>query len=298
MRIYLVSNTIPGEPQDSIYEQYMTRKLVSHFYKPKLQLYGQVDIFYDSGAYTAATKGVVIDIDEYKLSLQQNSQFITTCSNLDVIGDAQKSAANYNYLHKHVDNMIPVYHIGSNFKYLKRMVRLYPYIAIGGMITGGVNTAELDYIFNNYILGKDNKPKVKVHGFGVTDIKLLVRYPWYSVDSSTWILNAAFGRVLIPARTKYGFDYTNFVKLYVGNKDCLFEDSLLHKHLLLYLSTIGIPFGETEYIPKRDKGLFAYDPHVITPGISNDYRYRWAANIIYYNKLEHQINKTNFYGNS
>ena len=33
---------------------------------------------------------------------------------------------------------------------------------------------------------KDGKPKVKVHGFGMTTRELLFRYPWASVDSTSW----------------------------------------------------------------------------------------------------------------
>ena len=51
----------------------------------------------------------------------------------------------------------------------------------------------LDRIFSKYILDGSGKPKLKVHAFGITAIDIMKRYPWYSVDSSSWIQAAAFG---------------------------------------------------------------------------------------------------------
>ena len=42
------------------------------------------------------------------------------------------------------------------------------------------------------------KPRLKVHAFGITAIPIMERYPWYSVDSSSWIQSAAFGSIITP----------------------------------------------------------------------------------------------------
>jgi hypothetical protein len=44
----------------------------------------------------------------------------------------------------------------------------------------------------HYILS--NNPSLKVHGFGLTNIELMERYPWYSVDSSSFQGCRRFGR--------------------------------------------------------------------------------------------------------
>jgi hypothetical protein len=40
------------------------------------------------------------------------------------------------------------------------------------------------------------KRDVKVHGFALTNSQITTEYPFYSVDSTTWINTSAFGTVL------------------------------------------------------------------------------------------------------
>jgi hypothetical protein len=44
---------------------------------------------------------------------------------------------------------------------------------------------------------EEGKPYTKVHGFGMTTFSLMRAFPWYSVDSSSWLQIAAFGNALI-----------------------------------------------------------------------------------------------------
>lgn len=36
----------------------------------------------------------------------------------------------------------------------------------------------------------------KLHGLAVTSLSLMFEYPWYSVDSSTWVKTAAYGKII------------------------------------------------------------------------------------------------------
>lgn len=45
-------------------------------------------------------------------------------------------------------------------------------------------------------------PKVCLHGFGITDINLALRFPWYSIDSSTWIKATALGNIFVLVNSK------------------------------------------------------------------------------------------------
>jgi len=38
--------------------------------------------------------------------------------------------------------------------------------------------------------------------FRVTGHRIVRRYPWFSVDSTTWALSAAYGNILLPALRK------------------------------------------------------------------------------------------------
>ncbi len=52
-------------------------------------------------------------------------------------------------------------------------------------------------------------PKIKVHGFAVTSFNLMMKYSWFSVDSTTWLKHAAYGNVMVPKYdiAKKKFDY-------------------------------------------------------------------------------------------
>ncbi len=56
----------------------------------------------------------------------------------------------------------------------------------------------LDRLWEEHLCDSSGNPRVRVHGFGLTSLPLMKRYPWFSVDSSTWVQNAANGMVLIP----------------------------------------------------------------------------------------------------
>src|SRR5574337_698161 len=56
----------------------------------------------------------------------------------------------------------------------------------------------LDRMWERHLTDGSGRPKLKVHGFGLTSLPLMKRYPWFSVDSSTWVQWSANGMILIP----------------------------------------------------------------------------------------------------
>jgi hypothetical protein len=53
----------------------------------------------------------------------------------------------------------------------------------------------LDEVFAHYLTFA-GAPIIKVHGFGMTTFELMARYPWYSVDSSSWLMGGRNGTAL------------------------------------------------------------------------------------------------------
>ena len=49
-----------------------------------------------------------------------------------------------------------------------------------------------------YVTDTQGFPLNKWHGFAVTALKIMMRYPWYSVDSTTWCVYARCGVVMVP----------------------------------------------------------------------------------------------------
>ena len=175
----------------------------------------QFRFFLDSGAYSAWSRGTVIDIDEYMEFIRANSDLLEVYASLDVIPGApgraattterdeaaEQSWANYLYMVKDGLSPLPVYHYGEHRRFLDRMIESgCPYIGIGGLvgIPGASRRLWLDGVFH-HITNDAGFPIVKTHGFGMTAVPLIFRYPWYSIDSTTWIKITASGSVYLPA---------------------------------------------------------------------------------------------------
>lgn len=169
-------------------------------------------IFLDSGAFSSYTKGVTIDIDSFCEYINSHP-FLTVTASLDVIPDmnnmnvtAEKSWQNYLYQREKVDykyKLIPTFHRGESLQNLDRILyytdeegKQIPYIALGAIATTKTRSVR-DRFFDDcfeHILRI--RPDIKVHAFGVTDLHLLEKYPFYSADSTTWIRAAVMGEIL------------------------------------------------------------------------------------------------------
>ena len=175
-------------------------------------------IFLDSGAFSMFTQGVEVDLKEYARYIYRNRDIIEIASNLDAIGKlgASKAEAEETAQHSY-DNqkklegwlkpqgltVQPVHHVRDPDHWLQRYIdEGYDYIFLGGMVpeTTPHLRAWLDHVWGNYLTNKDGTPKVKVHGFGLTTTELMFRYPWYSVDSTSWVMTAMFGACYLDIR--------------------------------------------------------------------------------------------------
>lgn len=160
-------------------------------------------VFLDSGAFSAKSLGVDIDIDAYCDYIRRNWDVIAVedgvlmASVLDGIGDPLKTWQNQLYMEAKGAPPLPCFHFGEDERYLEWYVQRYPYITIGGMVrTSAEDVMQwLDRIWDRYLLDGSGHPRLKVHAFGVTTISLMERYPWHSVDSSSWIQAASFGSI-------------------------------------------------------------------------------------------------------
>lgn len=166
----------------------------------------KVRVFLDSGAFSAFTKGVEVDIVAYCDYIKANRDIIEVvdgvlcASVLDGIGDPLKTYQNQLHMEKLGVRPLPCFHYGEDERYLEWYVQNYSHITLGGMVP--ISTPQLihwlDRIWDTYLTNPDGTPKIRVHGFGLTNIALMKRYPWYSVDSSSWVQIAANGNILIP----------------------------------------------------------------------------------------------------
>jgi hypothetical protein len=157
-------------------------------------------VILDSGAYTAHRKGKKIDIDDYAEYVKEHGNEYDMCFNLDSIGNAKKSYTNWKYLQSKGVDTVPIYHIGTNEVFLRKYLRETDYIGLGAI--ANLETTQrllgLSHIWKTYLTNKEGIPTVKVHGLGLTAVDIMIRYPWYSVDSFTPVISAVWGSVLLP----------------------------------------------------------------------------------------------------
>lgn len=178
---------------------------------------GRFRFFLDSGAYSAWSKGAQIDIDEYAEFIKANIEHLDVYVNLDHISGkpgqpstpqqkeegARKSWENFLYLTEAhgIPGVVPVFHYGEDVKWLRQMLDYgCTYIGLGGMVgtTKQGRQEWLDRIWSEHLVDAQGMPTVKVHGFGMTAVDHIFRYPWHSVDSTSWLRATAAGSILVP----------------------------------------------------------------------------------------------------
>jgi len=159
-----------------------------------------IKVFLDSGAFSAFTKGIVVDVEEYCRFCRDNADIIEVASVLDAVGDPLATWGNQQRMEQDGVRALPCFHYGEDTRYLEYYVANYEYITLGGMVP--ISTRDLfvwlDYLWEHFLTDAAGRPRVKVHGFGMTSIPLMERYPWWSVDSSSWVQFSSFGWVFHP----------------------------------------------------------------------------------------------------
>jgi len=164
-----------------------------------------IQVFLDSGAFSAWSLGAKVDMVGYCEYIKKNDDIIRKdddailASVMDAIGDAQGTYENQLYMESLGVRPLPCYHFGEDPRYLEHYIKNYNYITLGGMVAQSTPQLKLwlDDIWEKYLTDGAGRPRLKVHGFGLTTPELMRRYPWYSVDSSSWVQIARVGGMLL-----------------------------------------------------------------------------------------------------
>lgn len=182
---------------DLLLSKGVQKRLVSFYYvngkNPEQHLVFN-DMFLDSGAFSAYTKGASIDIDEYINFIKKHEHKLNVYANLDVIENAEGSYANYLYMTKKGVKPIPVFHQNEDYEYLHKYLKSTDYIALGGMVGSSAENLK-PFLDKSFSIIKQYWPK-KIHGFGLTTATLMQRYPFYSVDSTSWLGPSRYGGIV------------------------------------------------------------------------------------------------------
>lgn len=265
----------------------------------------------DSGAYSAWTKGQPLNITDYTNYVLANLDCLDYIVNLDVIPgrwrqrptqeefdySAREGLKNYEYMigaGVPKEKLIPVFHQHEDFIWLERMIaKGINYI---GLSPANDETAYGRKTFLDkcmkYVCDDNGNPTIKFHGFGVNSLGLMKRYPWYSVDSSSWVWYSMYGMILVPRYRsgKYMYDEQPW-RVFCTTKSPRkikgrhFDNySKAHQQQILdYLERIDVPFGQSKAVDTKKK----YE--TIVEGVINTDMYRDTVNIIYFSEFAKTI---------
>lgn len=194
-----------------LYSYANEQKLITNFCAAE----GRGPLLVDSGAFSVAHSGAKVDIDSYIKYINENPQ-AENFIELDVIpypilniqtakDSAEGSWNNYLYMIDKLDDpykVLPVFHFGENLSYLKQMLEFeykgkkIPFICIGGRHGVSMDLQEQYFKTIFTTIHNSSNPTVKVHILGMTVFSTLERFPFYSADSTTYLMLAIYGNIM------------------------------------------------------------------------------------------------------
>lgn len=88
---------------------------------------------------------------------------------------------------------IPVWHKSRGKDYFRGMVKDYPYVAIGGIVSQEINRSE--HRFFPWFIDTAHTAGAKIHGLGYTNMIGMKKYRFDSVDSTAWLYGNRSGTI-------------------------------------------------------------------------------------------------------
>jgi hypothetical protein len=230
-------------------------------------------------------------VDKYAAFIKNHEEGLSIYANVDVIFNPKMTWEVQQYLEREWEiKPLPVVHHGTPLKWLEKYLdKGYEYIGLGGRAQDATQKDYLDWADEsfNVICGQASRlPLIKVHGFAVTAHPLMVRYPWYSVDSTSWLAFGGYGMCIHPLWRNGKWDYSQnyeVVKLSVrassSNKVSILNSRTheVNKVFLKYIEEKGFTLG----MSKWEKG----EEIKIEDGLCNNDVLRCDLNAIYFMDL-------------
>lgn len=290
----------------------------------------------DSGAFSVWNKGKEIDLDKYIAFCLKYVKEIDYIVALDVIPGkpsdkksltpasiecaCQKGWDNYCKMIKAglpKEKVMPVFHQNDSWKWLERfMEEKIPYFGISPAndCSPQIRKLWLDNCMK-YVCDEKGMPLAKFHGFGVGSLPLILRYPWFSCDSASWLRSAMYGSVFLPYKKIDGsWDYfrppmkiffSTHIQAYAFKNDLhySFLTEPIRRNLNKYLEETGAVMGESTFrneplgykVKKGEESIYSKEKdHIVVeeiriPGVINDFRWRAHVNKHYYEEVGHSV---------
>ena len=283
--------------------------------------------FYDSGSFSLWTRAEkyakehncgeweFYDTDDFWDYFENYAEFVKTYSrgihhhsNIDVLPFRRRTKPpkgksshkltwrNQVELEKRGLNPIPVIHYKAPMSVLKHYLAAgYDYISLGGIV-GSVMLDSckgwIDRSFDIICDTKDRLPAVKVHGFGATGWNMITKYPWHSVDSTSWTKAGGFGNLMVPHKRdgKFVFDRPPYtIAVSFESPEIKWKGRHLtnmnkgeRKIVEEWLEFIDVPLGEFHYDEDRN-------PVKDSNGVLTEHINRRYANLLLFQEMKKSI---------
>lgn len=219
-------------------------------------------VFVDSGAFSAATRGIKINVDDYIAWLNKwHENMVQYCcwdvipvGDIDPVDAAQQTWDNYLYMRERLvdkEKLVYCYHYGEPVEYLHQALEFgCTRIALGGMAKR--KKAERKEFLQSIQHEFKDYPNVRVHAFGMTDVDLLKQFRFiHSADSTSWLWPAKFSEIQAKSISKVYFSFknekTNRIDKISDEKYYALEDELAE-----YGFKVEDMVGEGDPIKNRD----------------------------------------------
>lgn len=184
---------------------YYLQQKPKDFLKKRIEKAPNVKVFIDSGAHTFMSKSGFEDkplsfwenyAENYVQFVRDNKDFIFACANLDLellFGIEQIDEWDEKYFKPLEKEGIPVcyiWHTPRGEKGWEEMCRKHSYV---GFSMENDKEVTIQRVMRRLKVAE--KYNTKVHGMALTKTEILVRVPFFTVDSTTWLVGQQYGEL-------------------------------------------------------------------------------------------------------
>ena len=186
-------------------------------------------IFLDSWGFSIRNNGLKLNVNDYLSFVKEYWQYFDVIANMDT-SFKDETLKNQSLLETSWRKILPVYHWSDLKSWDKQLLedycKNYDYIGLWWVAGCKLNKQQKEY-YLWYCFSIAMKYKTKIHGFWITSIPELIRYPFYSVDSTSWLSRWKFNSTISfknwkqkrynisQSRDAFGVDYA---KVAYGDK--------------------------------------------------------------------------------
>ena len=168
---------------------------------------GVINLMIDSVAFTkfnSKSKMSHDNVADYCNFLQEWQNYCEKYVMLDVVGNEDKSRANYEImLNRGLNPMFVMTMFDKDYNYMRNAVANQPHVCVAGGVT-----TKSDWMTKRFQdIYRESNNEAKIHGLGYVTFPKMMQLPLHSVDSSSWSASIRFGALPYFSNGMKSIDY-------------------------------------------------------------------------------------------